>query len=281
MDGGEAVINLSDVRISYGNAEGAPSFALNGVNLHVPAGAYAVLIGPNGSGKTTIAKIIKGIVTPDAGTVTVAGKTIGPEELSEDVGLVFSNPENQIISTVVEEDIAFGLENKGVKSAEMRRRVRRIMNRLSLVDLANRLPHNLSGGEQQRLVIAGILVMETKILVLDEATSMLDSDGRRDILRLIHDLNRKDGITVLSITHSLVEAVLSDVVFVLDEGKIVFSGTPKELILSDEILGRLHVELPEFLVLIRGLVGSGIDIPDRTLGIASIIDTLDRYYQGS
>ena len=274
------MIRLSDVRITYDSRQGEPTFALRGVDLHVPAGTYAALIGPNGSGKTTIAKIIKGIITPDAGTVTVAGQTLGPEELADDVGLVFSNPENQIVSTVVEEDIAFGLENRGVKSSEMGRRVRRIMKRMSLTGLAKRLPHNLSGGEQQRLVIAGVLVMETRILVLDEATSMLDSDGKRDILGLIHDLNERDGITVLSITHSLVEAVLSDLVFVLDEGKIVFSGTPKEFICRDDILSRLKIELPEFLLLIKGFLMAGIDIPDRTLGVGSIVDALDQYYHG-
>jgi energy-coupling factor transport system ATP-binding protein len=274
------VIRLSDVGISYENGRGSPSFALDGVNLHVPPGTYAVLIGPNGSGKTTIAKIIKGIITPDSGTVTIAGKTLGPDDLAEDVGLVFSNPENQIVSTVVEEDIAFGLENTGVKTPEMRRRVQRIMKRLALSALAKRLPHTLSGGEQQRLVIAGVLVMETKILVLDEATSMLDSDGKRDILGLIRDLNEKDGITVLSITHSLVEAVLSDLVFVVDGGRIVFSGTPKQLISDDSLLAALNIELPEFLRLIRGLIKAGIDIPDTMLGLPSIIDALDRHHQG-
>jgi energy-coupling factor transport system ATP-binding protein len=270
------VIHLSDVSISYGSDQDNPSFALTGVNLDVPEGTYAVLIGPNGSGKTTLAKIIKGIIAPTGGTVTVAGKTLGPEEISEDVGLVFSNPENQIISTVVEEDIAFGLENRGIEAAEMRRRVHRIIQRLGLAHLSKRLPHTLSGGEQQRLVIAGILVMETGIIVLDEATSMLDSNGKRDILGLIRELNKKEGITVLSITHSLVEAVLSDIVFVLDEGKIVFSGTPGDFINNDEILGRLNIELPEFLLLLRGLIHAGIEIPDTALGVQDITGSLDR-----
>jgi energy-coupling factor transport system ATP-binding protein len=270
------VIRLSDVSISYGAQQGSPTFALNGVNLHVPRGAYATLIGPNGSGKTTLAKIIKGIVSPTGGSVAVAGKVLGPEEISEDVGLVFSNPENQIISTVVEEDIAFGLENRGVRTPEMRRRVSRIIKRLGLGHLSKRLPHTLSGGEQQRLVIAGILVMETKIIVLDEATSMLDSDGKRDILRLIRELNEKEGITVLSITHSLVEAVLSDIIFVLDGGTIAFSGSPRQFITDQEILDRLNINLPEFLTLLRELARTGIDIPDTRLGVEDITASLDR-----
>ena len=270
------MIRLSNVSISYDAGEAGSSFALTGVDLHVPEGAYAVLIGPNGSGKTTLAKIIKGIITPGGGTVTVAGKTLGPEEISEDVGLVFSNPENQIISTVVEEDIAFGLENRGVSPAEMRRRVHRIIRRLGLEPLSKRLPHTLSGGEQQRLVIAGILVMETRIIVLDEATSMLDSNGRRDILRLIRELNEKEGITVLSITHSLTEAVLADTVFVLDGGKIAFTGTPGQFIDNDRILEQLNIELPEYLLLLRGLMREGIVMPGTTLGIDEVIEHLDR-----
>jgi energy-coupling factor transport system ATP-binding protein len=270
------VIRLTDVSISYGGGQGSPTFALSGVNLHVPRGAYATLIGPNGSGKTTLAKIIKGIVAPTAGTVAVAGKVLGPEEISEDVGLVFSNPENQIISTVVEEDIAFGLENRGVQTAEMRRRVARILKRLGLGQLSKRLPHTLSGGEQQRLVIAGILVMETRIIVLDEATSMLDSDGKRDILRLIRELNEKEGITVLSITHSLAEAALSDIIFVLDGGTIAFSGSPGRFIADQGMLDRLNINLPEFLMLLRGLVRARIDIPDTRLGVEDITACLDR-----
>ncbi len=269
------MIRLSDVSISYGPDQANPSFALTGVNLNVPEGTYAALVGPNGSGKTTLAKIIKGIIAPAAGSVTVAGKTLGPEEISEDVGLVFSNPENQIISTVVEEDIAFGLENRGMGTAEMRRRVSRIIRRLGLTQLAKRLPHTLSGGEQQRLVIAGILVMETRIIVLDEATSMLDANGKRDILGLIRELNVKEGITVLSITHSLVEAVLSDIVFVLDGGEIAFSGTPGQFIADEQILGRLDIELPELLLLLRGLKRAGIEIPDAALGVQGVIESLD------
>ncbi len=274
------MIRLSDVSISYGTDQDNPTFALSGVNLHIPEGTYAVLIGPNGSGKTTLAKIIKGIVTPTGGTVTVAGKTLGPEEISEDVGLVFSNPENQIISTVVEEDIAFGLENRGMGAAEMRRRVNGIIRRLDLTKLAKRLPHTLSGGEQQRLVIAGILVMETRIIVLDEATSMLDANGKADILRLIRELNETEGITVLSVTHSLAEAVLADTVFVLDGGRIVFNGTPGQFITDEQILNRLDIRLPELLLLIKGLMREGIEIPDSVLGIQELIASLDHIHRG-
>jgi energy-coupling factor transport system ATP-binding protein len=269
------LIHLRDVDFSYESGEGKSTFALDGINLSVPSGAYAALIGPNGSGKTTIAKLIKGIVSPVGGEVEVAGKILGSDEISEDVGLVFSNPENQIVSAVVEEDVAFGLENMGIESGEMRRRVTKVMERLNLKDLAKMPPHKLSGGEQQRLVIAGVLVMGLKVMVLDEATSMLDSMGRRDILKLIRELNRSEAITVLSITHSISEAVLADLVFVIDDGRVVFSGTPKELLFDDAILRRLKIDLSEFLQLIKGLIDEGIDLPDGHLGVESTIDVLN------
>jgi energy-coupling factor transport system ATP-binding protein len=269
------LIRLSDVHVSFKSPSGAPNKILNGVDLHVPRGKYAALIGPNGSGKTTIAKIIKGLVTPDSGIVRVSGKTISKEKLVDEVGLVFSNPENQIVSAVVEEDVAFGLENLGLSTPEMKKRVSEILERLNLTPLKNMPPHHLSGGEQQRLVIAGVLVLGSRVLILDEATSMLDSKGRRDILSLIRDLNRDEDLTVLSITHSLIEAVLSDIVLVLDEGKIVFDGSPMEFLFCNEILERLKINLPEFLVLMKRLVGEGIDLPYGNLGIGGVINTLE------
>ena len=269
------MIHLRNVDFSYESSEGRSSFMLDGVNLSVPSGTYAALIGPNGSGKTTIAKLIKGIVSPTGGEVEVAGRILGQDEISEDVGLVFSNPENQIVSAVVEEDVAFGLENMGIKTDEMRGRVSDVMERLDLKDLAKMPPHKLSGGEQQRLVIAGVLVMGLKVMVLDESTSMLDSMGRRDILQLIRELNRGEGITVLSITHSVSEAVLADLIFVIDEGRIVFSGTPKDLLFDEAILKRLKVDLSEFLELIKRLIVEGIDLPDGYLGVETTINVLN------
>lgn len=269
------MIRLSDVHVSFDSSSGVPNKILNGVDLYVPRGKYAALIGPNGSGKTTIAKIIKGLVTPDIGVVEVAGKSISPEILVDEVGLVFSNPENQIVSAIVEEDVAFGLENQGLSTSEMKKRVSEILERLNLTPLKNMPPHHLSGGEQQRLVIAGVLVLGSQVLILDEATSMLDSKGRRDILSLIRDLNRAEDLTVLSITHSLIEAVLSDIILVLDGGEIIFHGSPMEFLFCNEILERLKINLPEFLVLIKRLVDEGIDLPYGNLGIEGVINTLE------
>jgi energy-coupling factor transporter ATPase len=272
------LISFQGVSFSYFSREGEPTFTLDDITFTIPRGTYAALIGPNGSGKTTIAKMIKGLVSPDSGSIEVAGKMVEHENLSDDVGLVFSNPENQIVSAIVEEDIAFGLENLGVDAAEMRRRISAVMEKLGLTHLAKMLPHNLSGGEQQRLVIAGVLVMGLSVLVLDEATSMLDSRGRRDILTLIRELNRNERITVVSITHSLIEAVLADTILVLDGGRIVFEGTPKEFLFDDDILYRLKIELPEFLKLLRFFREEDIDLPHANLGVGTIVDALAKNF---
>jgi energy-coupling factor transport system ATP-binding protein len=238
------------------------------------------LIGPNGSGKTTISKVIKGIISPDSGKVTVGGEVLPPGSLSGDVGLVFSNPENQIVSAVVEEDIAFGLENRGVEMSRMHRLVVEVMERLDIAHLAKMLPHNLSGGEQQRLVIAGVLVMGLDIIVFDEATSMLDVSGRRDILNLMRRLNDEEGITVLSITHSLAEAILADEVHVLHEGRVIFHGTPTELLNTEDVLTEIGFTLSEFAGLVRGLINGGVSLPPGNITIDAVCETLSRLHEG-
>jgi energy-coupling factor transport system ATP-binding protein len=272
------LIRLDNVHISFDSPSGGKSSILDGVDLHIPRGKYVALIGPNGSGKTTIAKIVKGLISPDSGTVEIMGKAISKDELMDDVGLVFSNPENQIVSAVVDEDIAFGLENQGVSTTKMQDQVSTMLEKLNLTSLRRIPPHHLSGGEQQRLVIAGVLVLGSKILILDEATSMLDSKGKRDILNLIRNLNKKEDLTVLSITHSIIEAVLSDLIFVLDEGKIVFCGPPMEFLFNNKILEKLKIDLPEFLVLIKGLVDEGVDISYSNLGISEVINALENMH---
>ena len=274
------MIRLEDVTVTFRSRSGGETRALDGVHLKVNRGTYAALIGPNGSGKTTIAKVVKGIISPDSGTVTVGGEVLSPGSLSGDVGLVFSNPENQIVSAVVEEDIAFGLENLGVEMPRMHRLVAEVMERLNIASLANMLPHNLSGGEQQRLVIAGVLVMGLDIIVFDEATSMLDVSGRRDILNLMRRLNDEEGITILSITHSLAEAILADEVYVLDKGRVIFHGTPAELLNAEDVLAKIGFTLSEFAGLVRGLINRGVSIPSENITIDAVYETLSRFHEG-
>lgn len=238
------------------------------------------MIGPNGSGKTTIAKVIKGIISPDSGTVTIDDETLDSGSLAGDVGLVFSNPENQIVSAVVEEDIAFGLENQGIEMSRMHELVAEVMERLDITHLARMLPHNLSGGEQQRLVIAGVLVMGLDIIVFDEATSMLDVSGRRDILGLMRRLNEEEGITILSITHSLAEAILADEVHVLNEGRVIFHGTPGDLLNRHGVLNDIGFTLSEFSDLVRGLIDAGIPLSRENITLDVVAETLSRFQRG-
>ena len=274
------MIRLEDVSVTFRSRDGIETKALNGVNLSVPRGRYAALIGPNGSGKTTIAKVVKGIITPDSGTVTIRDVTLDTESLSSDVGLVFSNPENQIVSAVVEEDIAFGLENQGIEMSRMHGLVAEVMERLDIAHLAKMLPHNLSGGEQQRLVIAGVLVMGLDVIVFDEATSMLDVSGRRDILALMRRLNEEEGITILSITHSLAEAILADEVHVLNQGQVVFHGTPGDLLNRQEVLDDIGFTLSGFPCLVRGLIDAGVPLSPENIAIDAVSETLSRLLRG-
>ncbi|MBN1880572.1 MAG: ATP-binding cassette domain-containing protein [Deltaproteobacteria bacterium] len=274
------MIRLEGVTVTFRSRDGIETKALDGVNLSVPRGRYAALIGPNGSGKTTIAKVVKGIISPDSGTVTIHDEMLSPGALAGDVGLVFSNPENQIVSAVVEEDIAFGLENQGVEMFRMHEMVAEIMERLDIAHLAKMLPHNLSGGEQQRLVIAGVLVMGLDIIVFDEATSMLDVSGRRDILNLIRRLNNVEGMTVLSITHSLAEAILADEVHVIHGGKMVFHGTPGDLLHSQDVLDDIGFTLSEFPGLVRGLIDAGVPLSSGNITIDIVAETLSRLHTG-
>jgi energy-coupling factor transport system ATP-binding protein len=274
------VIRLEDVTVTFRSRDGIETKALDGVNLSVPRGRYAALIGPNGSGKTTIAKVVKGIISPDSGTVTVNDEMLAPGNLSGDVGLVFSNPENQIVSAVVEEDIAFGHENQGVEMSRMHELVAEVMERLDIAHLARMLPHNLSGGEQQRLVIAGVLVMGLDIMVFDEATSMLDVGGRRDILTLMRRLNEDSGITILSITHSLAEAILADEVYVLNGGRVVFHGTPVDLLSHQEVLDGIGFSLSEFSDLVRRLIDSGVSLSPGNITIDIVEETLSHLQRG-
>jgi len=274
------VIRLEDVTVTFRSRDGIETKALDGVNLSVSRGRYAALIGPNGSGKTTIAKVVKGIISPDAGTVTIDGETLAPGSLAGDVGLVFSNPENQIVSAVVEEDIAFGLENQGIEMSRMHELVAEVMERLDIAHLARMLPHNLSGGEQQRLVIAGVLVMGLDSMVFDEATSMLDVSGRRDILTLMRLLNEEEGMTILSITHSLAEAILADEVNVLNNGRVIFHGTPGDLLNNQAVLDDIGFTLSEFSGLVRGLIDAGVPLSPGNITIDVVAETLSRLQRG-
>ncbi|MBQ5648812.1 MAG: energy-coupling factor transporter ATPase, partial [Clostridia bacterium] len=223
------MIEARDVFFTYeGEDEARALPAVNGVSISVRKGEYVCLLGRNGSGKSTLAKLFSLILAPDSGEILINGKTVNEENMTDDelfdvrrtVGMVFQNPDNQLVATVVEEDVAFGPENLGVPTDEIRERVDESLALVGMSEYAKTAPHMLSGGQKQRIAIAGVLAMMPKCIIFDEATAMLDPGGRQDVMRILHKLNKEKGITVLNITHHMDEAVSADRIYVMNEGKV-------------------------------------------------------------
>jgi energy-coupling factor transport system ATP-binding protein len=240
-------------------------WAVEGISLTIAPGEFVAVLGANGCGKSTLAKMLNAILVPQRGTVWVDARSTARDELLYDirqrVGMVFQNPDNQIVATVVEEDVAFALENLGVPPDEMRRRIRRAMEATDTWKYRHRQPHKLSGGQKQRVAIAGVLAMDPDCLVLDEATAMLDPRGRERIMRTVKQLNETRGITVVHITHYMEEAALAGRVVVMDRGKIAFSGTPGEVFSQVEALRALHLDIPQSAELCERLSAAGFPMP--------------------
>ena len=241
-------------------------YALDGVTARVRRGEFVAVLGANGCGKSTLAKHFNAILLPEAGAVTVEGMDTADDEklydIRQKVGMVFQNPDNQIVATVVEEDVAFALENLGVPTAEMRRRIDDAMKMTGIYELRLRAPHNLSGGQKQRVAIAGVVAMSPDCIVLDEATAMLDPRGREQVMQTIHRLNRDRGITVVAITHYMEEAAQADRVIVMSGGRIVMEGTPTEVFSQTEKVRSLHLDVPQAAELRDELVKAGIPMPE-------------------
>ena len=233
----EAIIQLDDVVFQY---EGAETPAVNHVSLKVQKGEFLAVLGRNGSGKSTLARLLNALLIPDSGRVTVGGLEVSEENaygVREKCGMVFQNPDNQIVATVVEEDCAFGLENRGVAPGEIRRRVNEALAEVGMADRAMASPSMLSGGQKQRVAIAGVLAMRPSIIVFDESTAMLDPIGRRDVFSVARRINREEGITVIWITHFMEEAVQADRVVVMDAGRVELGGAPRTVFSNvDEVL---------------------------------------------
>ncbi len=254
--------------------------ALEGVDLDVGRGEFVAIIGPNGSGKSTLARHFNGLLLPTEGTVTVAGmSTTDPENLwviRRTVGMVFQNPDNQIVATIVEEDVAFGPENLGLPSPDIRKRVDDSLALVRMDGFARHAPHLLSGGQKQRVAIAGALAMKPACLVLDEATAMLDPKGRAEVLETARRLNREEGLTVILITHFMEEAVFADRVVVLDAGHVALQGGPVEVFASPERLESLGLAVPQIVEVSRRLRAGGRAIPPSVLAAADLVDFLCR-----
>ncbi len=262
------MIEARNVSFTYEGEDPARALpAVNGVSVAVREGEYVCLLGRNGSGKSTLAKLFSLIFSPDSGEIRINGKTVNEEDMTEDelfeirrtVGMVFQNPDNQLVATVVEEDVAFGPENLGIPPEEIRRRVDEALALVGMSEYAKTAPHMLSGGQKQRIAIAGVLAMMPKCIIFDEATAMLDPGGRRDVMEILHKLNKERGITVLNITHHMDEAVSADRIYVMNEGRVMSCGTPEEVFSDVDALRRAALEAPagtELLYELNKLGGS-------------------------
>ena len=249
--------------VSFAYEEGGP-LAVRDVSLTVERGAFHAILGQNGSGKSTLAKLINGLYVPTAGKVTVCGMDTQDDESTWEIrrraGMVFQNPDNQLVATVVREDVAFGLENIGVPSEEMPGRIEKALRDVGMLDFVNRAPHTLSGGQKQRVAIAGVLAMRPEAIIFDESTAMLDPQGRREVLSAVMKLNREQGITVLGITHFMEEAVVCEKVHVMHEGEIVLSGTPRQVFADVERIKPYHLDAPPMAKLAQALRQQGMPI---------------------
>ncbi len=252
--------------------------ALKGVSLDIQEGTFVAILGHNGSGKSTFAKLMNGILLPSDGTVFISGMKTDDEEHLWDVrktaGMVFQNPDNQIIGNVVEEDVGFGPENMGVPTDEIWRRVDESLEAVGMTAYRLQSPNKLSGGQKQRVAIAGVMAMKPQCIVLDEPTAMLDPNGRKEVIRTVHELNRKEGITVLLITHYMEEVIDADRVIVMDEGQVVMDGTPREVFSRVKELKRYSLDVPQVTELADELKEGGMDLPDGILTIEELVDRL-------
>ena len=273
----DEIIRVKDVTYHY---EGAEKEAVSGVSLQIGRGEFVAVLGRNGSGKSTLAKLLNALILPESGEILIDGIAAHEEKncyaVRERCGMVFQNPDNQIVATIVEEDCAFGLENLGVEPAEIRRRVDGALAAVGMSQYAESAPHMLSGGQKQRVAVAGVLAMRPKIIVFDESTAMLDPSGRREIFEIARTINREDGITVVWITHFMDEAARADRVLVMDAGKIALEGTPRAVFQNADAIREMGLDAPMMSALARKLQKAGIDLPDGILTVEEMAVELCR-----
>ena len=279
----EEMVRTRDLVFEYekrdeeGNVIGS-SRAIDEVDLDIKEGQFIAILGHNGSGKSTLAKHINAILVPTGGTIWVDGKdTKDPEELwnvRQSAGMVFQNPDNQIIGTVVEEDVGFGPENLGVPTDEICKRVEDSLKAVGMIEYRHHSPNKLSGGQKQRVAIAGVIAMEPKCVVLDEPTAMLDPIGRKEVLNTVRALRHRKNVTVILITHYMEEVIYADKIFVMDHGKVVMNGTPKEIFSQVDMLKHYRLDVPQVTMLADELRKKGLDIPAGILKKEELVEAL-------
>ena len=252
--------------------------AIDGIDIDVEKGSVIAILGHNGSGKSTLAKHMNALLLPSEGTMWVDGMDTKGEEdvwkIRQKAGMVFQNPDNQIVASVVEEDVGFGPENIGVPTKEIWERVDQALERVGMTKHRKKSPNRLSGGQKQRVAIAGVVAMRPDCIVLDESTAMLDPNGRKDVLDTVMDLNRQEGVTVIMITHYMEEVTRADYVYVMDSGKIVMQGTPREIFSQVEKLKSYHLDVPQITELAYELKKDGVDLPDGILTRGELVGAL-------
>ena len=259
--------------------------ALSNVSIGIERGSYVAILGHNGSGKSTLAKLLNMILTPTVGKIYIDGRDITTNDFTEDdvfdirrkIGMVFQNPDNQLVATVVEEDVAFGPENLGLPREEIRARVDSSLELVGMTEYSRHAPHKLSGGQKQRIAIAGIIAMKPNVIIFDESTAMLDPQGRREVVDIMEKLNKEEGITVLNITHYMEEAARADRVIVINDGVIALDGTPREVFANVDKLRRMGLEAPQGDELVLELKNAGLNIKGESLTESECVETLYKF----
>lgn len=280
----EPFIKIEDLSYLYEDSSEDMAPALKELSLEIQDGEFVAILGHNGSGKSTLAKLLSMILIPSSGKIVIGGKDITSEELTDDdvmslrknVGMVFQNPDNQLVATIVEDDVAFGLENLGVPSAEIRQRVDKALSDLGMLEYAKHEPHRLSGGQKQRVAIAGVMAMEPKCIIFDESTAMLDPLGRKDVMNSIIKLNREKNITVVMITHYMDEAAMADRIVVLNDGQKLLDGTPSEVFEKESMLVECGLAIPQCTEVVHRLRESGIALEGECVSFDDCVELIAR-----
>ncbi|MDO4395629.1 MAG: energy-coupling factor transporter ATPase [Clostridia bacterium] len=277
----ENMIRIENLTFEYmHDEEGEEQVVLKNLNLEIKKGSFTAILGRNGSGKSTLAKNMNGLLLPTGGAVYVKNWNTSDQETIWDVrqaaGMVFQNPDNQLVSSIVEDDVAFGPENLGVDPEDIRKRVDKALSSVNMGKFRRKSPHMLSGGQKQRIAIAGVVAMKPECIIFDEATAMLDPKGREEIMYIVKELN-EEGITVICITHFMDEAVQADRIIVLEQGEILLDGTPREVFAQEEVLIEANLELPLAVDLAGRLRKRGINVPEDIINVEGLVDYICRY----